>query len=218
MKKQLTKLHLNDMSQQKMYKLFGLRQVASLPVLDNWLSDLPDLDSVETTIATHYQKRLIKNINAWNEQELSLNFIGPIFAAIDFTVPYQINWFAQRPLRQVIDNYELVGKPDGIIASGFMEPEVPFFSFQEFKKELESKGDPIGQNLAAMLIGQTQNDESNPVFGCYVVGRLWFFMALQDKTYAISREFSAASDDIFEIIKVLKALRSILFDRLQLTE
>ena len=216
MKKQAIKLYLNDMSQHKMYKLFGLRQVTTLPDLTSWLSDLPALDDVEKVIATHYQKRLIENINAWNEQELSLNFIGPIFAAIDFTVPYRINWFAQRPISQVIDNYELVGKPDGIIASGFMEPEIPFFSFQEFKKELESKGDPIGQNLAAMLIGQTQNDTADTIFGCYVVGRLWFFMALKGREYAISREFSAASNDIFEIIRILKALRGILFKRLQL--
>ena len=213
---QITKLYLNDMSQQKMYKLFGLRQVPVLPDLTNWLNDLPDLDSVERTIATHYQKRLIENINAWNEQELSLNFIGPIFAAIDFTMPYQMNWFAQRPISQVIGQHELMGKPDGIIASGFLEPEVPFFSFQEFKKELDSKGDPIGQNLAAMLIGQIQNESNAPIYGCYVVGRLWFFMVLKGKEFTISREYSATGTDIFEIIKILKALRNLLVKRVNL--
>ena len=62
-----------------------------------------------------------------------------------------------------------------------------------------------------MLIGQIQNGTEDTVFG-----RLWFFMALQGKDYAISREYSATGNDIFEIVQILKALRNILFKRLNL--
>jgi hypothetical protein len=214
----IQKIYMNEMSQQKMYKIFGLRQVQKMTDLTDWLSDLPELEPIETAIAGHYQKRLLGNINIWNEQELSLNFIGPIFAAIDFTVQYRLNWFAQRNMRKIIGDYELIGKPDGVIASGFHEPEIPYFSFQEFKKELDSSGDPIGQNLAAMMLGQLENGTNDPVFGCYVVGRFWFFMVLKDKDYAISQAFSATNEDIFDILKILKALRSKIFARLGIEE
>ena len=79
---------------------------------------------------------------------------------------------------------------------------------------MDSKGDPIGQNLAAMLVGQHENTDDEPVYGCYVVGRNWFFMVLQEKQYSISKAYSADDDEIFEIVKILKSLRSILFNRL----
>ncbi|MGB0932164.1 MAG: hypothetical protein ACPGVB_15380 [Chitinophagales bacterium] len=199
------------MSQLTMYQIFGLRKVMKMESLTQWLNNLPELNHVEKIIATHYQGRLLENIDAWNEQELSLNFIGPIFASIDFTVLNQINWFAQRPISSNIGDYLLMGKPDGIIASGYLAPEKPYFAFQEFKRELDSSGDPIGQNLAAMLIGQEVNDNDQPIYGCYVVGRNWFFMVLEGKEYAVSRDYSASGKDIFEIIRILKALRNNLF-------
>lgn len=214
---ELKKLSLNDMSQLKVYKIFGLKKAKQLPALTTWLDALPPLNETEQIIAKHYQARLIENVEAWNEQELALQFIGPIFAAVDFTVLNKLNFFSQRQITAQVDGYSISGKPDGIIASGYLEPEVPFFCFQEFKRELDNSGDPIGQNLAAMLIGQTQNESDYPIYGCYVVGRWWFFMVLHGKEYAISKAYSAAEEDIFEIIQALKALRAILLNRIGLT-
>ena len=159
MEKELTRLYLNDMTRQKLYKIFDLRRVNKLPTLDNWLTNLPDLTEEEITVAKVYQRRLLENIDDWNEQELSLGFIGPIINLIPFKIPYQLNFYAQRPLSTTIDSYELYGKPDGILASGAFEPEAPYFSFHEYKKEVNSSGDPAGQNLAAMLLGQHENKD-----------------------------------------------------------
>ena len=202
------------MSQQKMYKIFGLRKADQLEALDHWLTTLPALTEKEKIVAEVYQTRLLENIDIWNEQELSLGFIGPILNLVQFKIPYRLNLFAQRPISNTIDGYELIGKPDGLLASGFQEPEIPYFSFHEYKKEIDSSGDPAGQNLAAMLIGQSYNDDQHPIYGCYVVGRNWFFMVLQGKQYAISKTYSADSKEILEIVKILKALRNILFKRL----
>lgn len=68
------------MSQLKMYKIFGLCKAMKLPALTDWLNELPDLNETEQIIARHYQARLLENVEAWNEQELALQFIGPIFA------------------------------------------------------------------------------------------------------------------------------------------
>lgn len=214
MEQEIQRLFLRDMSQQAMYKLFGLKKILGSDMLENWLTDLPELSKNEQIIAAHYQERLLENIEAWNEHELSMNFIGPIFASIDFTIPYKMNLFSQRQISTQIGYYELIGKPDGIIASGYLEPEIPYFCFQEYKKELDSSGDPIGQNLAAMLIGQHENGGKLPLYGCYVVGRHWHFMLLKGQDYAISRAYSADDKDVFEIVRILKKLRNILQEQL----
>lgn len=210
------------MTQQGLYKLFGLREVKNLPELDNWLNHLPNLSDDEILIANFYRNRLVKNISSWNEQELSLGFIGPVINIIDYKVPYQLNFFAQRPLSGVIGDYEMIGKPDGMLAAGNFEPEAPFFAFQVpiaigNKKDVNSSGDPAGQNLAAMLVGQAQNSTDDVIYGCYIVGRLWYFMVLKRKEFAISQEYLATKENgILEIVKVLKALRTISFKRLNI--
>ncbi len=214
MEQEITKLYMNDMTQQKIYKIFGLRKVFQMDILDNWLSNLPELSEQEKNVAELYQSRLLLNIDSWNEHELSMGFIGPILNIVDFQILYKLNFFAQRTLTEQIGEYELIGKPDGMLASGYYEPETPFFAFQEYKKDLNSSGDPIGQNLAAMLVGQAKNGGKAPIYGCYVVGRLWYFMVLKGKEFAISKSFSADDEDIFEIVKALKALRDILFEKI----
>jgi len=178
MEKEIEKLYLNQMTQQGLYKIFGLRKVEKLEDLDRWLEKTTKLTLEEKNIALFYNKRLLKNIDSWNEQELSLGFIGPLVNIIDFKVPYQLNFFAQRPISAIIGDYELSGKPDGMLAAGNFEPEAPFFAFQEYKKDINSSGDPAGQNLAAMLVGQVQNKEQEIIYGCYIVGRLWYFMIM----------------------------------------
>jgi hypothetical protein len=53
---------------------------------------------------------------------LAAHFIGPIFSFVDYTTAY-FNDFGERIISATINNIELTGKPDGIIASGFREPE-----------------------------------------------------------------------------------------------
>lgn len=218
MEKEVTRLYLNDMTQQKMYKYFGLKRIDIIQELEDWLSHLPDLNEGELFITNHYKSRLLKNIDSWNEQELSLGFIGPIVNIIDFKVPYELNFFAQRPIAAIIGEYELYGKPDGMLASGNFEPELPYFAFQEYKKDVNSSGDPAGQNLAAMLAGQVLNKTEDTIYGCYIVGRNWYFMVLKGNKFAISKSFSADDEEILDIVKTLKALQAILFKNLGITE
>jgi len=131
-------------------------------------------------------------------------------------LPY---FFAQRQIFATIGGYELIGKPDGMLAAGNFEPEALFFAFQEYKKDINSSGDPAGQNLAAMLIGQYENKDSAVIYGCYVVGRNWYFMVLKGKEFAVSQDYSAThDDDIIKIVKALKSLRSILLKQLGIPE
>ena len=131
MEKETIKLYLNQMTLTQMYKIFGLKRVRQMNELDSWLADLPELTETEIGIIDFYQKRLLENIESWNEQELSLGFIGPIINLINYKVDYKINFFAQRNISTIIGDYELIGKPDGMIATGLFDPDIPFFCFQE---------------------------------------------------------------------------------------
>ncbi len=136
-----------------------------------------------------------------------------MFSLVNFS-SYDFNHFSQREVSGTVDKYFLSGKPDSMVASGRREPEKPFFAFQEYKRELDPDGDPAGQALAAMLVGQQMEEVPKTMYGCYVVGSVWKFMALNtDRKYAISQDFSATNEYIFEIFRILKNLKNIVIER-----
>lgn len=210
MQKQLT---FNKCTLSRLEKRFGLLPRMRLSVLDNWLASGNPISEEERRELLGFQQLLVKNVQHWQEQELALQFIGPVIAMADFTeMERQINFFSLRLIEFKLDGTRLFGRPDGMIASGFRSPEIPYFAFHEFKKNTEPSGDPAGQALAAMLVGQCLNDNRNPVYGCYVHGRDWYFMALDGKEYAISRGYDATIEHVFDILRILKALKQIVIE------
>lgn len=198
-------------------KTFRLRKVKIAPVLEEWLAaaNAIEITPNEHNAALIFQELLQINVESWNEQELSMHFIGPIFGIAKFTEPYRYNLFANVLIQGEVKDtegrpYLLYGKPDEMIASGYREPEIPYFSLHEFKREAEAVGDPIGQLLAAMLVGQSLNPPTQPMYGCYVIGRDWYFVTLVGKQYCISQGFDATTDHVFQILRTLKALKEIV--------
>ena len=70
-----------------------------------------------------------------------------------------------------------------ITATGKRVPKHPYFFIHEYKKELESSSDPLGQLMIAMVAAQHLNQDGNPLYGAYVVGRSWNFVILDGKEY-----------------------------------
>ncbi len=82
------------------------------------------------------------------------------------------------------------------------------------KKQHDPNGDSAAQALAAMLAGQMLNeDDTEPIYGCYVIGGDWQFMVLNGLHYTISRDFSARSQEVYDILKILKALKELIIER-----
>lgn len=190
-------------------KTFALAQVKNLPALQDWLTQACEISAFEQQHLLYLREILEFNFHDWNEAELDSHFIGPLFTLVNYS-SIHFNHFAQRDIEAVIEEWRLFGKPDGIIASGRREPEKPFFAFQEYKRFLDPDGDPAGQALGAMLVGQALNEPTLPIYGCYVVGHDWWFMTLAGKSYAISQDFSAITDDIFAIFRILKTLKMMI--------
>jgi len=209
-------MDIRSCTRAKLEGIFGLRKSVQSAVLDSWLQTEVALFDYEKAVLKSFQTELLLNSEAWNEHELSMNFIGPVLSMARFTELYRFKLFSQRKISAVItglnEEIELSGLPDGIIATGFWEPEIPMFAFSEYKRALDSEGDPAGQSLGAMLVGQSLNQKEMPLYGCYVVGHDWYFLVLEDKQYTISRDFSANTDEIFDILRILKGLKLIIMD------
>ncbi len=191
-------------------KTFVLEEVEQLIALDEWLLMPIDITDFERQYLLHLRQVLAFNVHDWNEYELDSHFIGPLFTLVNFSSK-KFNHYSQRFIKGVVGNYELFGKPDGMVSSGRREPEIPYFAFQEYKKELDPDGDPAGQVLAAMLVGQSFNtDLTIPLYGCYINGSIWKMLVLVGNKYAIADGFNALTDDVFEIFTRLKALKEMV--------
>lgn len=202
-------------------QMIGIEQTAQSVILDNWLKKAKKTPVAqgERRMIEHFQGLLNRNLLGWNEQELALNFIGPLLSLVIFSTK-KYNLFAERQLEATLKDVNgedilLVGRPDSIVASGFRTPQVPFFSFHEHKPEVDSSGDPVGQVLAAMLVGQAKNGNmDDPIFGCYVIGQNWYFLVLENKNYTIASPFATTNTEVFDVFKILKAMKMLIEERL----
>ena len=195
-------------------RTFGLDEMDDLPSLTDWLSTKTAVDAEEQKSLLRLQKSLKFNFRDWYEGELDSYFIGPVMALVDYSNK-KSNIFSDRLIESTVEDWRLYGKPDSFLASGRREPEIPFFAFQEYKKMTDPDGDPAGQALGAMLAGQALNDNGLPMYGCHVIGGDWYFMTLEGKEFAISRDYSALTDEIFDIFSILKTLKIIVAKRVK---
>jgi hypothetical protein len=51
---------------------------------------------------------------------------------------------------------------------------------------------------------------NHPLYGAYVIGSDWNFMVLEEKYYTISRDYSALSAEVYDLLRILKALKQIM--------
>lgn len=209
----MPKTNFSDWTRYGLEKTFTLVQVDSHLVWDEWWAraQIQHIDEFEQEYLLRLRNILTYRGDDWNETELVEQFIGPLLTLINFNT-HQFAIFAERELTGTIGDYEFVGKPDAIIAQGRRMPEIPYFCLHEYKREFEPKGDPAGQALAAMLVVQELNQHQLPVYGLYVAGDKWRFMVLKATEYYISHSFTADSDTLFDIFKLLKALKEIIID------
>jgi hypothetical protein len=205
------KVRFKDCSKEYLEKQFKLIQVRKHILIDDWFdtSKLLTNDDFEISALTRLQDILIENVETWNEIELTEYFIGPVFSLVNFNTR-GIKIFSWREVKTVVEGIELYGEPDAIIAKGKYTPEIPYFCFNEYKRQEENRGDAAGQCLAPMLVAQELNGHTLPLYGIYVVGKIWNFMVLNGKEYCISKSFAADDEEIFDIFRMLKALKEII--------
>ncbi|MEA5459763.1 hypothetical protein VB796_11965 [Arcicella sp. LKC2W] len=207
------KSNFREWTLDKIEETFGLQQVRRLPILEELLAHEYQADAYETRYLSNLsEKYLTLGGDNWNEVELENKFISPLIVFSDIA-NQKYSYFLERELSITLGEYELSGKVDGMIATGFRNPKIPYFCLSEYKRQTDPNGDPTGQALIAMLVAQKLNNNQKPIFGSYIIGRDWYFMALVDNEYAISKDFSCVADEVFDIYRILKGL-SIQIEKL----
>jgi hypothetical protein len=188
---------------------FGLKQIWQSNLMDNWTKADCELTEIDKEVIFHLQLSLIRGGRAWNETELENKFISPLImqAHID---DEEIGYFLERNLSSIVGDYQLSGIVDGMIATGFREPNMPLFCIHEYKRSIENQGTPDAQVLAAMLVAQEMNQNKYPIYGLFVVGLVWNFIILDENHYCISKNYDADDEKIFNILKILKTLKKII--------
>ncbi|MGB0929195.1 MAG: hypothetical protein ACPGVB_00370, partial [Chitinophagales bacterium] len=115
-------------------------------------------------------------------------------------------------------------------AIGRSQPRTPFFFIHEYKRQEGSSNDTKGQLLASMLaahiLNQTpptptlfnplpKHDKNMPIYGCYIIGRWWFFVVLHEGAYCVSESYDAMKKEkLHKIISILKKQKQMIIDRL----
>lgn len=207
-----------------------------------YLLDAKELlkDWMEKAKAVVIEKVVQENLNAisyksriyarnLNEQELRDKIIAPLLALVDFDdYDLEIGAFSERGLGVTIKDTTIEGKVDWMVASGQFKPRSPFFFLHEYKKEKEAANDPVGQLLVTMYVAKCLNEKEEapsllnpkpltyhnaPLYGCYVVGKFWYFVRLKDNVYGISKPYNSTNQEqLYDIYRLLVAQKQMIID------
>ena len=210
-----TPLKSIDLVTAVLVKTFGLNRIfGDYEPLDSVLKPLGEMSDIDTLFLNEARENLIQNSEEWNEEELKMQFISMIMFLSRIAMP--IRAYYDREMSATIDGNFIKCKADMILSKGFGDMmETPYFFMHEYKREKKYSGDPIGQMLAAMLIGQKKNDNNKPIYGCYVQGRFWFFSVLIGKKYCISNSFDATNEQVAkEIVGIIRNIQHIIITKL----
>lgn len=206
----MTKATFEGWDRDDVERTFGIEYKHNLPLLENWLSANHPLTERERETIADLQEDLFRTIDSWNEDELKFKFIAPFVNLVHFDTKYT-SVFTQRTLSATVKDIELSGRVDFVVATGKSKPLAPFFFLHEYKRTFAPDSDPLAQVLVEMLAAQELNEINHPLYGCYVIGRFWYFVVLQGNTYSQSLAFDATqTPDIFSILSILKEAKLLI--------
>jgi hypothetical protein len=178
-------------------------------ILEHWLAvrSSPSREAAEQLAGL--REKLTDHVWDWNELELTVKFIGPLLSIVNFD---QENYqsFMNRSISVSYKADTLGGTVDFVVAGGKRSPKKPFFFIHEHKREKDSSDDPLGQLMIAMVAAQKINNDGNPVYGAYVMGRYWNFVVLKELEYSVSLSYDATKDELNDILGILENTKAII--------
>ncbi len=197
-------------------KEFSINRTKHHPTLVDWLA-VSDAKPLQSGVA-RLQILIDEYIETWNEDELKMGFIAPLLAEINFHYPKYYKVFTQRLFSLTTENVEANGRVEWVVATGQQTPQKPMFFLQEYKPEKFSGNDPLGQLLIAMVDAQIINGTpEKTLYGIYTLGRLWFFVILQNKEYSVSRAYDATqTKELVQMVAILEKVKGYIHQELGL--
>jgi len=119
------KLRFKDCTQKLLEEIFNLKQVFPHQALQNWITTESEVTPFEKTSLQYLKDHLLLCGQTWNEAELRDQFIGPMINLVNFDSE-EVRYFAERNLSGFIEEWELSGRVDALIAQGRWEPQKVF--------------------------------------------------------------------------------------------
>jgi hypothetical protein len=121
------KSNFREWTLDKIEEVFEIQQVDNLFILDELLAFEYQINEYEKNYLNVLSHNYVSyGGDDWNEVELENKFISPliVFSGIDNK---KFAYFLERELSHTIGEYELSGKVDGMIATGYRNPKKPYF-------------------------------------------------------------------------------------------
>lgn len=203
---------------QEVEDVFGISPTENKTRLNNWLSAKCEITEEEKKRLLEIQKHLLAKVEFWNEAAIKFFFIGPMISLLKYDNIHYNAFLEQNLSLAVNEKITISGNVDFMLATGKQIPKVPFFALHEYKPEPTASNDPQGQLLVAMLAAQKMNkvkDIDIPLYGVYVIGRLWFFLVLEGNTYCKSLAYDATQHDLMDIYCSLKKVKDYVNEELK---
>ncbi|TAD99330.1 MAG: hypothetical protein EAZ97_09115 [Bacteroidetes bacterium] len=199
-----------------MFALVRLVGKNKLPLLDEWLEAQTTLSAAENELFEQIYQEAVQDIDGWQEEDLKMKFICFVLRLGNLRDSPKFKTYFEKTIETTIDGIFLKTKTDFMVAKGILDmPQVPFFHFQEWKKQRDPNGDPMAQLLEAFLIAQNKNKSEKAVYGCTITGKYWEFVIMEGKKYCISKSFDCTQkEDLLKIIAVLRKFKEILETKL----
>ncbi len=199
--------------------LFNLTRIVDEQTLlmQEWLAVEPPIFNIaEQYIFDKKYKDVVLNIGGWGEEDLKIKFISDIIELGHLEAGNGLVTFFDKIISATVENTKLTVKADFLMAKGLLNViQKPYFHFQEYKPQLNPKGEPMAQLLEAFLIAQAKNKDNMPLYGVETIGKQWSFVIMEGKQYCISRSYDCTQkEDLLKIIAILRKFRFILETRL----
>lgn len=197
------------------FKLTRLVGNQSSVLLQNWLNAQTSLNAGEQYLFDLIFADACQNIDGWHEEDLKMKFICFVLRLGHLVDNDVFHTYFERTIESTVEGHFLKVKTDFMLAKGILDmPQIPYFHFQEYKRQTDPNGDPVAQVLEAMLIAQEINQNKKPIYGAYVMGKFWNFITLENKSYSISKTFDCTEhDDLLKIIAVLRKFNQLIMSK-----
>jgi hypothetical protein len=203
----------------EMILTFGLTKIGfpdTTTLMEEWLDvQEPNFDNRESS-NFEYLTQKINKVQTWSEEDLKMKFISPILELGSVMEDSNFVSFFDKKLRAKVGGNNLSVMTDFVIGEGILNYMVrPYFYFQLYKPNKEPTANSMAQLLEAFLIGQANNSDGKPLYGCEIVGAIWRFITMEKRTYCVSKTFDSTDrEDLLKIISILRKFREILETKL----
>ncbi len=179
-------------------------------IFDEWLNnDIVVNEEIESFLSK-LLKQNRKLIFSYNEDDLKIYFLAPIFNKVNFfSYEDKIRAFYENVLTYETDKFIFKGRVDFMFSKGLKRSEKPYFFIQEFKKG-KKPTDPEPQLLAEM-ISAVELNKSTTIRGAFITGENWRFVILEKLEVNKYQYFLSPNFDSTNIEKLKGIYRNLKF-------